>query len=416
MAIADQTEQQTDTTPSGQAPPSQSEAAQALVAAAKHLLTQSPPSAITGRQLASEARVNYGLVHRHFGSKTAVFKQALNEFIDDYVQDAYDPTDLLTPLRVLAHMEGWRAFVQVLLDRGSLSDYHPHSVGTIRYLKGLRRTRSNLDPNQIQPVVALGLVMELGVPFQSLFITPDTLNVDLALVHDLTQTWHQGLQQGFGPLGREHYRPLISDDPTPAHPPKPPRKHRGRASVEERLVEAGTQLMTRQAPSGISGRQLAATAGVNYGLIHHYFGSKDEVLRQSIQLHHDLLAESVATDGAQTGVPGLSVLRQHPAYLRALVHAWVVDGTQPQSGEISVRRDLAQRWIRPDQTPEDQAATAAALVVALATQLAWAVFEPVLTQAFQSDSQLLEPVVGAMLLALISEPLGGLPAANPPPG
>jgi AcrR family transcriptional regulator len=52
--------------------------------------------------------------------------------------------------------------------------------------------------------------------------------------------------------------------------------------AREALVDAGTRLLSERAPSTISGRELADAAGVNYGLVHHYFGSKDAVLRAAI--------------------------------------------------------------------------------------------------------------------------------------
>ena len=52
---------------------------------------------------------------------------------------------------------------------------------------------------------------------------------------------------------------------------------RGPEAVRKSLIEAAVQLMAMRSPRQISGRELAKHAGVNYGLIHHYFGSKDAV-------------------------------------------------------------------------------------------------------------------------------------------
>ena len=61
-----------------------------------------------------------------------------------------------------------------------------------------------------------------------------------------------------------------------------PLHHRGPAAVREALVGAAMALLPDRAPSSVSGRELAERAGVNYGLVHHYFGSKDEVFRQAL--------------------------------------------------------------------------------------------------------------------------------------
>ncbi len=56
---------------------------------------------------------------------------------------------------------------------------------------------------------------------------------------------------------------------------------RGPEAVERKLVEAAKELMTMRSPRHVSGRELATQAGVNYGLIHHYFGSKDAVFARA---------------------------------------------------------------------------------------------------------------------------------------
>lgn len=58
----------------------------ALIAAAMRLLAERAPSAITGRELADEANVNYGLVHHHFGGKDGVLQAGLCELRDDFVR------------------------------------------------------------------------------------------------------------------------------------------------------------------------------------------------------------------------------------------------------------------------------------------------------------------------------------------
>ena len=57
----------------------------ALVEAAKRLLTDRAPSAIAGRDLADEADVNYGLVHHYFGGKDGALRAGLDALRDDFV-------------------------------------------------------------------------------------------------------------------------------------------------------------------------------------------------------------------------------------------------------------------------------------------------------------------------------------------
>lgn len=67
---------------------------EALVAAGARLLTERPPSAITGRELADAARVNYGFVHHYFGGKDAVLRASLFRLRDEFLDRHPKPEDL----------------------------------------------------------------------------------------------------------------------------------------------------------------------------------------------------------------------------------------------------------------------------------------------------------------------------------
>lgn len=57
------------------------------------------------------------------------------------------------------------------------------------------------------------------------------------------------------------------------------------------LLDAAKAMLPHRAPSTVTGRELAEAAGVNYGLVHHYFGSKDAVLRDALlELRDEFLA------------------------------------------------------------------------------------------------------------------------------
>lgn len=66
------------------------------------------------------------------------------------------------------------------------------------------------------------------------------------------------------------------------HEPKEP--VRGPDAVRKSLIDSAVQLMAMRSPRQISGRELAKHAGVNYGLIHHYFGSKDAVFAEAVSV------------------------------------------------------------------------------------------------------------------------------------
>lgn len=53
----------------------------------------------------------------------------------------------------------------------------------------------------------------------------------------------------------------------------------GREGTVAALVQAARELFAERGPAAVSLRDIAKRAGVNHGLIHHYVGSRDDLLR-----------------------------------------------------------------------------------------------------------------------------------------
>jgi AcrR family transcriptional regulator len=98
------------------------------------------------------------------------------------------------------------------------------------------------------------------------------------------------------------------------------------------LVDAATELFAARGPDGVSLREIAAHAGLNYGLIHQYVGSKDDLLRL-------VIARSTSTTAARfaqaAGVGEALELLQgpvgvdRPPYPRLLAWA-ILQGRDPR--------------------------------------------------------------------------------------
>ncbi len=67
-------------------------------------------------------------------------------------------------------------------------------------------------------------------------------------------------------------------------------KPRGRDSVRAALIQTGARLLAERGKAGISVREVAREAGVNHGLVHRHFGSKEGLLHQVMTS----LAEEIA--------------------------------------------------------------------------------------------------------------------------
>ena len=106
---------------------------------------------------------------------------------------------------------------------------------------------------------------------------------------------------------------------------RPPRQ-RGRASSERALVHAAIVSFAETGPNAVSVRAIAERAGVNHGLVHHYFGSKAGLIRAVVVYMTTHIAEMISE-----GV-GASALTEEGGegllYARAFSRI-VVDGAMP---------------------------------------------------------------------------------------
>lgn len=154
------------------------------------------------------------------------------------------------------------------------------------------------------------------------------------------------------------------------------RAERARAA----LVDAATRLLPEQAPSTISGRDLAAEAGVNYGLIHHYFGSKDAVLSAGlVALREDFI-------GTHDDVASMRLLTENPhPYLQALARSHIdYPDTVSSMGEFPLGQALvdvvAQRLATADEHADESEAKARVIAM-VSIQLCYSVFGAALLDA-----------------------------------
>jgi AcrR family transcriptional regulator len=155
----------------------------------------------------------------------------------------------------------------------------------------------------------------------------------------------------------------------PATPATP--APRGEDAVRAALIRAGSELFAAQGPANVSVKQVAAAAGVNHGLVHHYFGSKDGLVVAVLES----LAEQSAQELAVRGPLDLVHDANGPAARHGRIVAHLI-----LAGEDVVKlktafpavRDLIERFGDRGMSPDD-AQTHAAQVLTMA--LGWQVFE-----------------------------------------
>jgi AcrR family transcriptional regulator len=138
-----------------------------------------------------------------------------------------------------------------------------------------------------------------------------------------------------------------------------------RAATEVALIDAATQLFDRRNPGSVSVREIAKLAGVNHGLVHHYFGSKQAlvqaVLDRLATRARDSLAEGTAMDADSpvliyTRILGRAMLEQeelaplpghHPIVMQLASLARDVGGLDERSARIRASQGaaLAMGWL-----------------------------------------------------------------------
>ena len=153
-----------------------------------------------------------------------------------------------------------------------------------------------------------------------------------------------------------------------------------RTGAEQKLVVAACDLLAEVGPRAASVRSIAARAGVNHGLVHHYFGSKDALLRAAMtRLVHEHAA-SVRERAGDRPVPAPLGLLEERRYLHAVVRC-ILDGeTELARIEIdegvSVPQSTFAAMTRRKSATEPPARLKALVGMGMAIEMGWAAVEP----------------------------------------
>jgi len=181
-------------------------------------------------------------------------------------------------------------------------------------------------------------------------------------------------------------------------------KPAGRDAVMGALVDATGRLILERGMT-MSVRDIARRAGVNHGLVHTYFGSKEALLSAAFGHLVDRAAAELDEDGFP---PADLAFRRGGEVARALARAMLdVTGDPYPSHPIlpSWRAALARR--RPDAT---DAELDEAVIVATTLGLGWALFAEHLCGILGVDEDERD-AIEHRVLALISD-IGGLPSTG----
>jgi len=180
--------------------------------------------------------------------------------------------------------------------------------------------------------------------------------------------------------------------------------------AREALLEAAARLFAERGPAAVSTREIAAEANVNNGLIHRHFGTKDELLRQTMErLAGEIAAAADSDDEPESLFRYLDATRERSGYWRLLARCLLdgqpIDELQTEfptmSRIVHLIKDLQEKGAVTREP--DPNVLAAALT---ATALGWMIYEPFLVRAAGLAGEDLDAVRRDVRTAMLSVLLG----------
>jgi AcrR family transcriptional regulator len=171
--------------------------------------------------------------------------------------------------------------------------------------------------------------------------------------------------------------------------PAPSAKPQGREENIAALVRAAEELFTEFGPGNVSLRKIAERAGVNYGLVYQYVGTRDDLLR----LVYRTLSENAAANirGAADFSAGLAAMRSGGSGTYQRLLAWtLLEGHDPQSfiGLSPAMQELVKSTAHELEAKGHEGVDATVVVgLAMVIDMGWRMFGEFWTVALGLDGR-----------------------------
>lgn len=180
-------------------------------------------------------------------------------------------------------------------------------------------------------------------------------------------------------------------------------KPHGRDEVRSAVITATSSLVAERGPDGFSVRDIAARAGINHALVHRHFGTKADVLEQTLAAEAEAVVSAIVGSGLPTsGTAGadvvaelLDLLADRPTYWRTLVHAVLDSPEAAVPGTASTTELFSSLWRNND--PGNAVHTS----VAGLSVLGWLIFGEFMTDATGADPGDVRAAIASQVAELI---------------
>lgn len=275
----------------------------AILDAAWALYADAGPDGVSLREVARSAGCTHALVVRYFGSKgglVAAVGDRLTERVARTVEQvASSDVDVMFGLLRAARAD--RPATRLLV-RSALGDLQPHGFPDCLEPEHLLPTALPSEPSGDRVADRRARLCVYGA--SSLLLGWITFEGFLVPATRLGRVGERGRDLAIAAAAAYLVGLAASDEPTleardlsrgatagpgPADSTRPAR---------DALLESAIELFAEHGPASVSVRDVARRAGVNHGLVHRHFGSKDALLAQAIeQGSSGLMPAALAAEG-----------------------------------------------------------------------------------------------------------------------
>lgn len=296
-------------TPTTAAPQTRSEAElrPALLDAATRLFAEAGPEAVSIRAVAEAAGCSHTLIGRYFGSKAGLQRAVVDRIGDRAEALTTAWADREWQLGELLELLRANPVESKLLVRAALGQF-PHEFldRSLMAMDLLTRAERRRGGDPAQPTDASRIAVYVTLMLVLGRITLDEQNARGSRLQDVTTTAERdraivetielvtgmtvdgSVELVIGPARRSP-RPATEEV-------LEPRLH-DRDESEKALITSTIELYASLGDGSLTTRAIARRAGVNQGLIYHYFGSRDALISHALEIANDRLENALFGDG-----------------------------------------------------------------------------------------------------------------------
>lgn len=348
-----------------------------LIRAAATLLSEAPPTEVTSKQIADVAGVNHGQIHHYFGSKDDLVAATIQDADSEYHQDRLaDGVHFPLPIETEDRSPSWRTLAY-LASSGAWRQPPLDPSPIVEALITRRAADLGSEPTDFRVMadVAAAMAMQRGwwILRDIIETALGEFDPDIPAIRSQVAERSLRLLDDSIAVGRQVHESDISPIPILPGIETP----RGREQVRHALISAAYELLADQPPSHVTTKQIAASARVNHGQVHHYFESKEHLIAQTLRFGSAPLLDAMENGSSPVPVPVRTTSR-HPMW-RTLAHIaatedWVHEAYGRAPVVLKMVEVVAERTGRPTTCTSVHAQVAAVH----ALELGWAIYRDII--------------------------------------